>query len=316
MKPVSRLLAYISTVRTPTLLAALFVAIFLIYWPGLYGDFIFDDFINIVNNANSHLTTLSPTDIFKAFFSGVSSSISRPLTMLSFGLNHYFTGLNPFAYKLTNLFVHVITSFGIYLLSRQLLEIGPNANPADKRSNQLLACFITACWALHPLNVSSVLYVVQRMNQLSALTIVYSLVFYCNIRRNGTLTSSQAAIAFGALSVLMLIGVLFKENAVLLAPFILVLEICFFNFRTSSVGQQLLLRLYFCLFLALPCIVALVLFFSRPNKLSDVTSSAITRCGKGWSPKREFFGSTLPGWQCRIHESSRSITTTMSLQKV
>jgi protein O-mannosyl-transferase len=249
----------------PCLLLALLVITFVAYEPGLYGNFIFDDQPNIVTNDKVHPTSLSWEAIRTTLSSGVASRISRPLSMLTFGLNYYLTGLNPLAFKLTNLLMHLLVSGGVYLLSRELLYIGLKPAREERRRLQLLALFVTACWALHPANVSTVLYVVQRMTVLSAGAAVYGLFFYCKFRQDETASRSRAAFAFLLLCLLLTAGILFKENAALLVLFILAVEVFLLHFDTPTAGQTLFLRLYLVLLLVLPAVLALLVLVFRPD---------------------------------------------------
>src|SRR5690606_7723514 len=94
--------------------------------------------------------------------------IGRPLSMLSFGLNYYFSGLDPYFFKATNLALHLLNTLVLYFLTRELLGFQKGGRePLVPR--HYLALLVTAAWALHPLQASTVLYAVQRMTQLAAL---------------------------------------------------------------------------------------------------------------------------------------------------
>jgi hypothetical protein len=251
----------------PALLLLLLSITFIVYWPGLAGDFIFDDFVNIINNPDVHLTSLSPEALSRVFSSGLASTLSRPLSMLTFGLNHYFAGLDPWYFKLINLLLHLLTGIGIFLLSRELLAIGPKPEGYRPEHRQLLALLVTACWMLHPLNVSSVLYIVQRMNLLSALVVVYTLYYYCRVRQRDTLTRLQASIALGAIVLLVAVGALFKENAVLTVLFILVIEVYLLKFNADVPGQDFFLKLFGIFLVAVPACLAVILLLTAPELL-------------------------------------------------
>ena len=89
---------------------------FLIYYPGLNGPFIFDDFDNIVNNRDVHIQQLSLDTIQKAASSLTSGIFGRPLAALSFAFNYYLTDAadKPFGFKLFNILIHGIN--GILVL--------------------------------------------------------------------------------------------------------------------------------------------------------------------------------------------------------
>src|SRR5688572_8893172 len=90
--------------------AALLAAVALIYWPGLGGGFVFDDYPNIVDNVQLHVSGTSWHEWIAAMFSSTAGAVQRPLAMLTFALNHYFTGLDPRAMKLTNIAIHVLNT--------------------------------------------------------------------------------------------------------------------------------------------------------------------------------------------------------------
>ena len=76
------------------LLVPLLAVCALLYWPGLSGGFMFDDFPNLV--ANHELTAIQGWDwqaIHHATWSGHAGVLKRPLSMFTFALNHAATGL-------------------------------------------------------------------------------------------------------------------------------------------------------------------------------------------------------------------------------
>jgi hypothetical protein len=255
--------------KIPTFLLLLFLLLvtFLIYVPGLQGDFIFDDYVNIVTNDNAHLDQLSWAEVRQLWSSGVATAISRPLSMLSFGLNYYLTNLNPFYFKLTNVLIHLLTSVGIYLLAIELFRIGLTADEADANKRRLLALLVAGCWALHPLNVSTVLYVVQRMTQLSALVSVYTLLYYCKFRQREHCSQRAAVLFLALLSSLIVIGVLFKENALLVVLFIFCIEMFLLRFRTHNEGHRLFIKLFLSCLIALPAVGVIALLFISPESV-------------------------------------------------
>ena len=135
----------------------------LVYLPGLGGGFAFDDYHTIVDNPSLDIQTLSWDALLDAAMSGVGiGPLARPLAMLSFAANRSVAGLRPEAYKLTNLAIHALNALLIFGLLRSWLpRLAPRAPTA-------CAWLIAALWALHPINLTAVLYVVQRMTSLSA----------------------------------------------------------------------------------------------------------------------------------------------------
>lgn len=143
-------------------LGLLFTSLLLvaIYWAGLKGGFFFDDAANILDVEALQIDKLSVESLHQAWDSGVAGPAGRPIAQLSFALNYYFSGFNPFAFKATNLAIHLINGFLVYLIARRLV-----ATP-------LLALIACALWLLQPIQLTSVLYVVQRMTSLSTLFVL------------------------------------------------------------------------------------------------------------------------------------------------
>src|SRR4249919_2922317 len=112
---------------------ALCMATFALYWPGLGGGFMFDDFPNIVDNAALQINRLAWADWMAAMFSSPASDLQRPLAMLSFAINTYFTGMDSQAMKLTNVGVHALNGVLVFLLVARLLALGAPTASEDRR---------------------------------------------------------------------------------------------------------------------------------------------------------------------------------------
>ena len=154
------------------------------YWPGLPGPFLFDDTTNILKNAPLRLDSLSPQALLRAGWSLESGPLKRPLAYLSFALNYYFAGgYDAFAFKATNLLIHLLNTLLVAALAWRL-GVGALAGQPDRRRG--LALLAAAIFALHPLALSPVLYVVQRMASLSTLFVLASLL--CLLRARGACT--------------------------------------------------------------------------------------------------------------------------------
>ena len=148
---------------------------FFVYQPGLNGPFVFDDGPNILKNTDIAIQNLNIQTLKKAAFSGASGPLGRPISMLSFALNFFTTGLNNHYFKLTNLFIHMLCGLGIFFLSSTILEITRirAISLLSVKQSEWLSLAVTAAWLLHPLCLTSVLYVVQRMTTLSSLFCIF-----------------------------------------------------------------------------------------------------------------------------------------------
>lgn len=193
-----------------------------IYWPGLEGSFFFDDDPNILQVEALRLGELSLPALHEVLASGLSGPSGRPVAQLSFALNHYFSGgFDPFAFKATNLIIHAFAAILVFFLGLRLLAAG---TPEAPRGRLLAAAAILAAlWLLHPLQLTTVLYAVQRMTGLSALFLFAALLLHVRGREGGGAAgAAQVAIAWGLLWPLSFLS---KETGALFPLFALAWEL-------------------------------------------------------------------------------------------
>lgn len=246
----------------------LFSLVLFVYWPGLSGPFVFDDFPNIVNNSYLVIDRLDSDSMMRAAFSSTSGPLNRPISMLSFALNAYTFGLNPFNFKLTNLVIHLLNGLCLYVLSILIMRAYKQRFHAQLEDGQirLIGFLLSATWLLHPINVSSVLYVVQRMTSLAALFTILGLIVYLHGR-----LLMIAGKTFGILQILvglilfLPLAALSKENGLLLPLLMFVLEFTLLNFETKTIYQRRFLIGFFLLTVALPGLLGLIYLVMHPN---------------------------------------------------
>jgi hypothetical protein len=70
--------------------------------PGLPGDLFFDDIPNLYENTAVQVIDLSADELSRLLISNMAGPLGRPLSYLSFGINHYFTGLAVVPLRATN----------------------------------------------------------------------------------------------------------------------------------------------------------------------------------------------------------------------
>lgn len=197
--------------------------------PGLNGGFIFDDRENITQNTALHISKLSGESLLYAAYSFRPGGGSRALAMLSFALDYWRGGMDASVFKTTNLTIHGLTTLALALFLRRLLGLVQWSSQRAMAGAVVLATL----WALHPLQVSSVLYVVQRMQTLVTLFIVLALWAYLGMRQAQMigLRSRQYGVLVGLFWVL---GFASKEDAVLFPLYALVLELTVLRFSAAS----------------------------------------------------------------------------------
>jgi hypothetical protein len=208
--------------RAAFALALILLATTAIYWPGLYGTFFFDDHPNIVDNKAVQPATFSLASLTAAALSSPSSEFKRPLASLTFAANFLAAGLSPFWFKLTNVVIHLANGLLLYLFTRRIWRLGwPEAS---KESTRLAGLLITAAWLLLPINLTAVLYIVQRMESLANLFVLLGLLGYLHARCAMLDGHNRLWLACTSLIACAAIGMLAKETAIMLPLYAALLE--------------------------------------------------------------------------------------------
>ena len=206
------------------------VFLVIIYGNSLAGQFVFDDWSNIVARPELRLERITPRSVLDTFYQEGHEGrrLYRPLACLSFAINYYFGGDNPVGYHLTNLCIHLLTAF--FLFRVLCLLIVRSQFIREERTVVFVAGLTTLLWAAHPLQTQAVTYVVQRMTSLATLFFTAGLYTYlrfrCGLEKTG-LRSNLARLA-GAL-LLFGCAVLSKENTIIFPVSLLLLELFFFG---------------------------------------------------------------------------------------
>ncbi len=215
------------------LYAPLFVTL-LVYWPGLTGPFLFDDIENFKSlMKGGHDNTLDRLYYF--IMTGNAGPLGRPISLLSFIINDNAWPSSPWSFKYTNMLIHMLNGCLIFILTLQLSKF-TNIN---KDYRYFFAGIVMSIWLLHPIQSSTVLYVIQRMTQLSTLFMLSAitsflygrtLLFNSNNTVKAYIIMSFGVIIFGTLAAFS------KENGALVFLFIATIEytLCSNNQQTTG----------------------------------------------------------------------------------
>lgn len=239
-------------------LCAAAVAVVALYWAGLDGPFLFDDPANLSVFRDWYHGRV---DWRFAVFGRNDPLSARPLSMASFLLNVGLGGPGPLPYKLGNLLVHLLCG----LLAFRVLQRALGADETLRDRARMLAAIAVALWCLHPIQVSTVLYSVQRMAQLAALFALAAVLAYWvgRARLTSQRPRSGLTLLFLFFPLMLGCGVLSKQSAAIAPLLCLVLELAYFRrARPRAV------KLFFGLFLALPLIAVMLGLAWSPELLT------------------------------------------------
>lgn len=238
-------------------LYAVLLTVALLYWQGLQGPWLLDDMSNL-----GALSMLDRPDIHwhEIVTSNRSGLLGRPVSILSFIVDYQASGLSSSQFKHTNLLLHLLCTCLIFWL---VLEISRNL----KGGHPTLAAALLAAafWALSPLLVSTVLYAVQRMAQLSSLFSLTGLLTYCIGRRlDAKRRLAGRTLQISSILLWLPLAALSKENGILLPPLLLCVEFFIFRFRGDQDTRRWLIT-YFMVSCALPGLVAILWLAFHPK---------------------------------------------------
>jgi tetratricopeptide (TPR) repeat protein len=226
------------------------------YWPGLGGPFVFDDFGSL--SALGDRGGVRDWDSFRVFvFGGHAGPTGRPLALLSFLIDAQNWPADPWPFKRTNLVIHLLNGVLLGVLTQRIL----NVLNFDKQAARWLALISASCWLLHPFLVSTTLYAVQRMAQLSTLFSFAGLIVYLHYRATIAAVTLKAYVGMSlAIGVFTLLAMICKENGILLPLMVGVVEITIVASQRDRIAA--LHRAWSVIFLLAPAVI-IALYLGR-----------------------------------------------------
>ncbi len=225
----------------------------------------------------------------------------RKITYLTFQLNRAIAPFTPAYFRLFNIFLHFLNSSLVYLLAYRTLRLtfrSPEVQLSNRRTTYVTqpdaaasdnlvyfaAFFSGLVFALHPLNINAVAYIVQRMASLAAFFVILSVICYSYAYHASKRSISWSLYALSGLFILL--GIFSKENAVMAIPLIMLYD---YVFLTRFQGRIFLKRLLLISGISLFSIGVASLFIGLPHAFMEVAGifahpnrplSTIDR--KGW----------------------------------
>ncbi len=180
---------------------------------------------------------------------GRSSVIGRPVALLTFVPQASDWLVDASGFKLFNLCVHTINSFFVYLVTKKLLFLHQYRSghvQSGSAYHAVIALAVAMVWLLHPANISTYAYVIQRMTLLSAFFSL--LAINCYIQPFVLMEHNPDRVInypVRALSILFLVflGLLCKENGLLAIAGILAIRYSFLRDTKVKVFDFLLIYL-------------------------------------------------------------------------
>lgn len=273
------------------LLALSFCCCILLYMEGLSGPLVLDDAPNLED-----VTRFLQGDktAWAVITDNRSGPLGRPLSMASFIADAVAWGDSTWHAKRTNLGIHLVIGALVFVFFRLVLS------EARCSRNLVLigSIFAASIWLLHPINVSTVLYLVQRMAQFSALFMVLGLVVFVLARQriqDGQMSGHW--LLWVGVPLMTLAAVLSKENGILLPFLAYGLELTLF--RREDINTNRSVRFFFIGMLWIPLAIGLFWIAISPDRFFggyvlrdfDLGDRLLTQARVLWS---YFFAFVLP----------------------
>lgn len=252
--------------QMPTLLGLLISVLLLTliaYWPTFNNDFTnWDDDLYVADNrlvTQFDVAGMFALDVGQAIGAVFDEKVAEdldntafvagnyhPLTIFTLALNYQMTGLDPLSYQVTNVLLHLLNTFLVFLLVLALSGRKP-----------LVAIVTAALFGLHPMHVESVSWVAERKDVLYSAFFLGGLLTYWRY-----LEKKQAGMWWVTLS-LFLLACLSKPAAVVF-PLVLLLLHYWKGLRWSDYKEHLRTVPFF----------ALALFFGLLTLTAQIDSEA------------------------------------------
>lgn len=249
----------IRTLYVPSFLFLLAVVVYLIYSRGLNGAFLLDDLGNLLGlervKGGGWQDAIS-------FLSGGVGPGGRPLSLLTFLLQSE-SWPDPVPFRAVNILLHSFNFLLVSLFVYQVVSIAWRPFSGHGWLQIAVVTFIALAWAVAPIQLNTVEYIIQRMTILSTTFVMVGLNtwVYLTLNEKAEFGGDEKKIrrmAYVTLtySASLIAAVFSKESGALLPVFIGVLVI-FFGFKKSLTTFE---RRWY-LFLVFAPLVAYVIFF-------------------------------------------------------
>ena len=192
-------------------LAVIFFISFGIYFNSLQGDFIWDDKDLILEHTDYLGDWRNLFSVFTEPFFG-KAAIYRPLLIISFIIDYQLWGSNSFGFHYTNVLLHTVNAFMVYLLAFFLFK------------HRAFSLFSGLLFATHPIQTEAVAWISGRNDVIMTFFSLLTILFYIRWQK---LTGVKRVVTF----ISFLIGygciLLSKESGIIVLLLIIMVDYFF-----------------------------------------------------------------------------------------
>ncbi len=155
------------------ILGAICVLTFVCFRYTLHNEFTnWDDDFYVTNDP--YIKAFTAHNLKVIFTEDITKNNYHPLCMLSLAVNYHFSQLNPMAYYLTNVLIHIANVILVFFLMMQLCAL----LKMDEKGKLFVASFGALWFGIHPMHVESVAWIAERKDVLYAFFYFIGLLCY------------------------------------------------------------------------------------------------------------------------------------------
>jgi Tfp pilus assembly protein PilF len=191
-------------------LLLLILLIFTVYSNTFDAGWHLDDNTNIINREAIHLSSLDWSSLNKTFIADSGDKLYRPVVCFTLALNWYLGQDKTIGYHWVNLMVHCIAACFLYLVLYHVMLIPASIRPPNN-DIQFVALLGAALWAINPMQIQAVTYIVQRMASMTGMFYIMALYFYLRFRSASRLKNRLIFLVACTAAALLAVGS--KQNA-------------------------------------------------------------------------------------------------------
>jgi len=191
---------------------------------------------------------------------------NRPVSTFTLVLNYVLHGENVFGYHLVNLIIHLLSGIILFFFLKLIFSLR-----GDKETSKWLPFVIALFFLIHPVQIQSVTYIVQRMTSLAGMFFILAVLFYARGRivylKNGL---SKEAIGYYVIAAVAgVMGTFSKQNAVVFPLAMLLTELFFIRDNNGRICKRYLVAVA-----AIGIIISTIvlLIFGIPRETKNITS--------------------------------------------
>lgn len=177
----------------------------------VYAEVLGHDFLNYDDNVYIDYIKLYDQGLFSLLGWGLTSVVNSnwsPVTVFSLIADYKIYGNNPAGFHFTNLLIHILNSFLVYLVVYHLSRA------------TVVALLVAAVFIVHPLNVEPVAWIAERKGLFAAFFILLSVYSYIKFKE-ASIEKEQKR--FYYFSILFFMLSLFSKATFVILPFLLIL---------------------------------------------------------------------------------------------